>query len=1720
MRQKTLFWVISLVTSMSISAQTDVTSTYLTNADFEGTYTSYSKPQNDRDIYQPNGWTITYTNGEANDMTSLNSSCTQWNNFSGLQQPTNGGNNVYWIRFRWGTSESLTLSQTVNLPAGTYRLSADAFRSETTGNAQLSAAGASVVINARNTWANYAVVFTLTQTTSVELAYTFTQGGAAAQSRTGVDNFKLEKFDDVTTTEYSWNWTDMIANAGFERGTATNNGGVVNAPYGYTMNTTLAGWINGQIITANPSEGNNGYEVWAGQITSIDMQQNLSLPMGKYTLKGDMRTDNANNITTQGVYATANGTTYQSPTITNVGNPWNGVNGWNTLSRTFYVESDGSVTVGVTSSGTGNDSKGFFQVDNLQLTYHGAIAKIADKISLDAATAITAGKWYAVDLASAGDYRITTSGATTLYYSQAGYETPVDVTTGTTINGNKIMTLSAGTLYFRATAASTITISLDVAISGLINPSFEMDNYSTLPAVNNSADGLRGYTLTNPTGWTVSGTSVTELLVREDCYTDNNFGKVTTIPDGTQAYYMRQGWSDGTTTIKQTITLPAAIYKLSVNQRTAYTNGANSTLTIYAGEEEKVIGFEVGSAGCFTTMAWNTSSLYFELTEETAVEVGFRVNWVGGGSCIMLDNVTLEEVSEMPAEMSEYDESDITSPTEGIISGDFVPEATMMNDLLQMLADFSPYMVNDYNNVDNTYGYFNGESSGQNNEAGVRTNADLSMICAFLVKYAQPAGIVLPNNIQYSTLQTYAKRSLMWALGTHKSNKLRVTTNNGYWGSTSGSDSQWESSLWAMSVAYSAYFQWSSLSTTEKNYVYNMLKAECNYELNRDIPTGYDGDTKSEENGWETNILASALGLYPNDALASQWFERMRSFAINCYSHYSDATDQTIIDPSRNDNKTVANLHVGSNLYTDYTLQNHNLFHTSYQNVVMQELGESALALKLFQGNTETWKSNALMHNNQEVMDSVLNWLALTDGELAMPNGNDWSLFLYDQITSYSTQACFNRDPNALMLENLAYKAIKARQKTTTDGSWLLRPDVGARRMGVEAHRVMMTYLMHLTHSTADLTPTSWEDFRAQRSEAKVFETQNVVRAFTEDRFTTFSWSKGLSSYTGYIAANSVDKNKIIVPFRANNTGNLLGWYTVSGKGTNATPVVNGIYNLKGDGYTMIGELNTNDNMLNNRFVIYSTPGNAVMYLDDVQGKGSGTITGEYGGLMAISVDEMTKTTRTLYNSKGRFQTNGNSTEAYNTNWLNIDNAVGFVSRSDKKMGFGDKANNNSVMTAKLYTSYSTDSRSFTNGSTVDRRNITYYSNITAEATAQMEEQLQVFTDVVPTGWNGAIAADPDGTNYLLLANFRGTSTSATLSDVSCAKGAPVFEVPTTITNGKSTATFTVTTNHSASNVLKVFLTGSNITAQQDADDDQAAYLTATTATQTTVSIIADGTLLTKEISLPANETIRVYVENGEIKYKAKNIPAEPESDNYIINPNFDGNSIDGWSQTGTAVVADYNEVERWNANFDFYQTIRNLQPGNYILSCQAFYRDGATSNASSGHLNGTETIRAFLYTQPGEHGTTNGEQTQALPSIIDEAGKLSNIGVSAGNGYGYVPNTMQQASLYFAAGLYQISMEVEVGDNGILTIGIRNQNKVDNDWTLWDSFRLTRIVEEPNYDVNKDEIVSIADVEAIVLHLIGNEPDPFDSDAADVNKDGSITLADVTALVNILRSL
>lgn len=1084
-------------------------------------------------------------------------------------------------------------------------------------------------------------------------------------------------------------------------------------------------------------------------------------------------------------------------------------------------------------------------------------------------------------------------------------------------------------LCLLALGCSGLKAQTDVTTDYLENPSFEADSgkctAQSTNKVTNSADGLRGWDI-SPAGWTTATPGVS-LLLSADCFTDNNFGK-TAPADGRFAFYQRYGWGEGiSSSLRQTTreNLPAGDYKLTFQVKAYAANNAATSAFVSINVGGASLGSttfscQPGSEGIMASAPWKEQAVRFTLTEAAPVEIAAEMTWGNGGSCIAYDDfrlILLPEGYEEPDTplISGGTEDQVASPTEGVITADFVGEAQMQQDLLQMLANFTQYAKNIWqdcpsaNSRGEACGYFRANSAGQNNEDGVRTNADLSMVCAFLYRYARDKEVLLPEGLTWDEVKSMALKSLVYAYSTHKANKLKTCTNNAYWGSVSTTDYTWESSLWAMSVAYSAYFLDEELSETQKNYIYQLIKAECNYELGRNVPTGYAGDTKAEENGWEADVLACALGLYPDDPLAPRWFQKLREFAINSYSQVDDAQDNTVIDPGF-DQQTVQDLYKGKNLYDDYTLQNHNYFHTSYQNVVIQELGEAHLALLLFQGSDNPkWQTNALMHNNQAVMDSVLCWLALADGELAMPNGNDWSMFLYDQITSYSTLACFLRDADALMLENLAYKNIKARQSTTSDGSWLLNSDIGPRRMGVEAHRVMMTYLMHELASTADLQPSSWDDFARRHEAAKLFTTQNIVRALTPERFTIFSWSTGTSSYTGYFAPCNPDNNKIVVPYKANNTGNLLGWYSVSGKGTNASPLVSGVYNLMGNSYTMNGKLLTNDKTLENNFALYSTPGNAFVYLDCVVGKTSGTITREQGGMLAISVDPFTKPQRTLYFQGGRVQTDGAELTEFGSPWVNIDNQIGIATADEaNKVAFGDRALSNSVQTARLYPLYAAGNRPFRAEETVDRRHIIYYSNVDSLQTAQLAAGIVALADSLPEGWNGVICPDPDGARYLLLSNFRGESSCA-LQGIGFPEGAPVFPCATAIEEDCASATFRCDVNHSIGSALRAYVKGSGLLAKQVPGDSCSIYLRnpGERDEEAQVCILRDRAKTEGTVPLPAGSVVLVSAKDGALTCSPIEIP-QTEDDFVDItalvlaNPSFEEDKTYGTIKNSLAL--------------------------------------------------------------------------------------------------------------------------------------------------------------------------------------------------------------------------
>ena len=187
-------------------AQTDVTNDYITNADFEGTYSEFVKPSDDRAIYQPNGWTVTRTGNDKNDMTILKSSDLASNSFSAftVNDAATRGEQTYWTRLRWGNNTGLKLSQTKTLPAGNYKLTAFVlnYNQDVSNNkAEIFAGSNSVTASNSNTkgdgagWKTLTVNFTVNESTEIEMGVKLTHATENSDKKgeqiVGVDNFKL-----------------------------------------------------------------------------------------------------------------------------------------------------------------------------------------------------------------------------------------------------------------------------------------------------------------------------------------------------------------------------------------------------------------------------------------------------------------------------------------------------------------------------------------------------------------------------------------------------------------------------------------------------------------------------------------------------------------------------------------------------------------------------------------------------------------------------------------------------------------------------------------------------------------------------------------------------------------------------------------------------------------------------------------------------------------------------------------------------------------------------------------------------------------------------------------------------------------------------------------------------------------------------------------------------------------------------------------------------------------------------------------------------------------------------------------------------------------------------------------------------------------------------------------------------------------------------------------
>ena len=170
----------------------------------------------------------------------------------------------------------------------------------------------------------------------------------------------------------------------------------------------------------------------------------------------------------------------------------------------------------------------------------------------------------------------------------------------------------------------------------------------------------------------------------------------------------------------------------------------------------------------------------------------------------------------------------------------------------------------------------------------------------------------------------------------------------------------------------------------------------------------------------------------------------------------------------------------------------------------------------------------------------------------------------------------------------------------------------------------------------------------------------------------------------------------------------------------------------------------------------------------------------------------------------------------------------------------------------------------------------------------------------------------------------------------------------------------------------------------------------------------------------------------------------------YIINPRFDGNNLSGWEGEPFGAYEPMENAEHYNKTYNTYQRIEGLPAGKYRVSLQAFYRMGSANNDYS--LYSSSNYADYQYAKLYANSSTEEVEVSIVSASSAALDESLGGGTSTVGGSEYIPNNMVAANYWFEAGYYINSIEVNVGDDGMLIIGIYKNQTINNDWTCLDN--------------------------------------------------------------------
>ena len=270
-------------------------------------------------------------------------------------------------------------------------------------------------------------------------------------------------------------------------------------------------------------------------------------------------------------------------------------------------------------------------------------------------------------------------------------------------------------------------------------------------------------------------------------------------------------------------------------------------------------------------------------------------------------------------------------------------------------------------------------------------------------------------------------------------------------GGKEGWGNQWQSAWWASQTAFAAWLLWDELDEATRTRVYDMAVYEADRFLTYDIPyykdkAGkiiYKGDSKSEENAWNSDLLVLASVMFPRHPYAATWHRRALELQLSAYASPSDLNSSEKINGI-----CLKDFLQGSNMEENGTIVNHGIVHVDYMVAFMQNAinilpyaltGEKAKKASLFNGNRIYNALNNLPFDGKTMY--VRNEKGEATCRMFFPEGNDWgtgrqSNYWLMDVIAY----CFGLDkgmkPAASDWMRVRGKEMMRMQQRNTNGAY------------------------------------------------------------------------------------------------------------------------------------------------------------------------------------------------------------------------------------------------------------------------------------------------------------------------------------------------------------------------------------------------------------------------------------------------------------------------------------------------------------------------------------------------------------------------------------------------------------------------------------------------------------------------------------------------------------